>query len=84
MKSLRYKTQGTCSKAITVEAEGDIIKSVVFEGGCHGNTQGITALIAGMKVDDAISRLEGIDCHGKGTSCPDQLAKALRELKDIK
>lgn len=81
MKSLKYTTQGTCSRMITVEVDGDTIVNAVFEGGCHGNTQGITALVRGMKIDEAISRLEGIDCHGKGTSCPDQLAKALKQIR---
>lgn len=83
MKSLRYATQGTCSRFITVETDGDRITGVRFEGGCHGNTQGIAALVAGMNIDEAIGRLEGIDCHGKGTSCPDQLAKALKQIKTL-
>lgn len=73
-----YKTMGTCSQAIEYEVEGDIIKSVRFVGGCDGNTKGVAALVAGMKVEDAIARLEGIDCRGRGTSCPDQLARALK------
>ncbi|MBE6047052.1 MAG: TIGR03905 family TSCPD domain-containing protein [Clostridium sp.] len=76
-----YKTKGTCSTEINFSIEDNIIKKVNFERGCEGNLKGISALISGMKVDDAISRLEGIDCHGKGTSCPDQLAKALKEWK---
>ena len=76
---MRYVTRGTCSTAINVEVENGIIQSVEFVGGCHGNTQGIAALVKGMEVEDAISRLEGIDCRGRGTSCPDQLAKALRQ-----
>ena len=75
-----YKTQGTCSKAIEIEVEGDIIKTVHFIGGCAGNTQGVARLAEGMKVDDAIARLKGIQCRG-GTSCPDQLARALMEIK---
>ncbi|MBE5908913.1 MAG: TIGR03905 family TSCPD domain-containing protein [Lachnospiraceae bacterium] len=74
-----YQTQGTCSRAIQFEVDGDIIQSVQFVGGCDGNTQGVAALVKGMKVEDAIARLEGIDCRGRGTSCPDQLAKALKE-----
>lgn len=76
-----YETTGTCAKAIAIdldEATGTI-NEVQFIGGCHGNTQGIAALVRGMKAADAIARLEGIDCRGKGTSCPDQLAKALRQ-----
>ena len=75
-----YKTQGTCSRAIEIEVAGDTIKSVNFIGGCAGNTQGVARLAEGMKVDEAIARLKGIQCRG-GTSCPDQLAKALMEIK---
>lgn len=74
-----YKTHGTCSRAIEVELDGDTVKSVRFEGGCNGNTKGLSALVAGMKAQDVIDRLEGTDCAGRGTSCPDQLAKALRQ-----
>ena len=74
-----YKTSGTCSSAINLEVEGDIIKSVSFTGGCNGNLQGISRLVEGMKVEDAISRLKGIRCGFKNTSCPDQLAHALME-----
>ena len=74
-----YKTSGTCSSAINLEVEGDIIKSVSFTGGCNGNLQGISRLVEGMKVEDAISRLKGIRCGFKNTSCPDQLSKALKE-----
>ena len=74
-----YKTSGTCSSAINLEVEGDIIKSVSFTGGCNGNLQGISRLVEGMKVEDAISRLKGIRCGFKNTSCPDQIAKALEE-----
>lgn len=76
-----YTTKGVCSRQINIEVEGDTIKSVQFVGGCNGNTQGISALVQGMNIDDAISRLEGINCNGRGTSCPDQLAKALKTLK---
>ncbi len=74
-----YKTKGVCSQAIQLEVEDDIIKSVQFVGGCSGNTQGVARLVEGMKVEDAISRIEGIKCGPRSTSCPDQLAKALRE-----
>lgn len=74
-----YKTKGVCSKEIQFEIEDDIIKSVKFVGGCSGNTQGVARLAEGMKVQEAIDRLSGIDCNGKGTSCPDQLSKALRQ-----
>lgn len=74
-----YKPTGVCSKEINIELDGDVIKSVKFTGGCSGNTQGVAALVAGMKVSDAISRLEGIRCEIRETSCPDQLAKALKQ-----
>ncbi|MCF0130117.1 MAG: TIGR03905 family TSCPD domain-containing protein [Pseudobutyrivibrio sp.] len=77
-----YKTKGTCSQEIIIETEGDIVKEVSFVGGCNGNTQGISALVKGMKVDDVIERLSGITCGMKSTSCPDQLAKALLEAKN--
>lgn len=69
-----------CSKQIDLELEGDIIKSVHYTGGCHGNLQGIGALVSGMKKADVIARLEGINCKGRGTSCPDQLSRALKML----
>ena len=75
---MNYKTQGTCSQMINLELDGDKIKSVEFIGGGHGNLQGISKLVEGMKATDAIERLEGIRCGFKPTSCPDQLAKALR------
>jgi len=78
-QKITHVCQGTCSRQIDIELDGETIRSVVFTGGCHGNTQGIAALVRGMKAADAIARLEGIDCRGKGTSCPDQLAKALRQ-----
>lgn len=74
-----YKTRGVCSRAIDIELEGSVIKSVWFTGGCNGNTQGVASLVRGMDVNEAISRLKGIDCGGKGTSCPDQLATALEQ-----
>ena len=76
---MTYKTQGVCSREIIFEIDGDTIKSVQFIGGCSGNTQGVAALVKGMKVSDAISRLEGIRCGAKESSCPDQLAKALKQ-----
>ena len=69
-----------CSELIDIETDGDTIKSVRFTAGCNGNLQGIGALVAGMKIQDAITRLQGIQCNGRGTSCPDQLARALRKL----
>lgn len=74
-----YQTVGTCSKRIDYEVEDGVIKSVKFIGGCAGNTLGISKLVQGMKVEDVISRLEGTRCGVKPTSCPDQLAHALKE-----
>ena len=76
---MQYKTRGTCSQLINLELDGDVIKSVEFIGGCDGNLQGISKLVTGMKAEDAINRLEGIRCGFRPTSCPDQLAKALRQ-----
>lgn len=75
-----YQPKGVCSNAIDVEVEEGIITSVKFTGGCNGNTQGISRLVVGMKAEDAISRLRGIKCGFKNTSCPDQLACALQEM----
>ncbi len=75
-----YTCSGTCSRAIEIALEDGTIRSVEFVGGCHGNTQGIAALVRGMRASDAIARLEGIDCRGRGTSCPDQLARALKQM----
>ena len=75
---MTYETHGTCSRFIEVELDGDTIKEVTFIGGCDGNTQGVSKLVKGQKAQDVIELLEGTDCGGKGTSCPDQLAKALR------
>ena len=82
MKSYSYKTSGTCSREIMFDIDGNTVKNVKFVFGCQGNTKGISRLIEGMNVDEAISRLEGIDCNGRGTSCPDQLAKALKKAKN--
>ena len=73
-----YRPKGVCSQLIRVELDGDTIKNVEFVGGCNGNTQGISSLVRGMRVDDAIARMEGITCGYKSTSCPDQLAQALK------
>ena len=75
-----YKTKGTCSTSIDVELKDGVIDSVRFTGGCNGNLQGISALVKGMKPEEAISRLKGIRCGFKSTSCPDQLAHALEEM----
>ena len=77
----RYKTQGVCSSEIILNVEHNIIKSVKVIGGCDGNLKGISQLLIGMNIDDAISRLKGIQCGFKDTSCPDQIAKALEEMK---
>lgn len=75
-----YKTKGTCSTSIDIELKDGVIDSVKFTGGCNGNLQGISALVKGMKPEEAISRLKGIRCGFKPTSCPDQLAHALEEM----
>ncbi len=77
---MTYKTQGTCSQAIDIEMKDGVIDSVSFVGGCNGNLKGIAALVKGMKPEDAISRLKGIKCGFKNTSCPDQLARALETM----
>ncbi len=78
-KTIEFQTTGTCSRMILIEVKDGVIENCKFIGGCAGNTQGVAALVCGMKVEDAISRLEGIRCGFKNTSCPDQLAKALKE-----
>ena len=75
-----YKTKGTCSQRILFEIEDGIVSNVQFIGGCNGNLQGIAALVKGMKPEEAISRLKGIRCGFKSTSCPDQLAQALESM----
>ena len=79
---MEYKTRGTCSTKINFDVIDGKVRNVVFTNGCHGNTQGVSALIEGMDIDEAISRIKGIDCRGRGTSCPDQLAKALELYKE--
>lgn len=75
-----YKTKGVCSSLIHLDVENDMIKSVEFIGGCNGNLKGISKLVEGLTVQDAISKLSGIQCNGRTTSCPDQLANALKEF----
>ena len=75
------KTSGVCSRAIHLEIENGVITACRFEGGCNGNTKGISSLVVDMKVDDAIARLKGIPCGPRPTSCPDQLATALEQYK---
>ena len=74
-----YRTRGVCAQLIHFDLDGDIVKNVQFLGGCNGNLQGIGKLVEGMKVDDVIERLQGIRCGNKATSCPDQLAWALKQ-----
>lgn len=74
-----YYPQGVCSQMMEIELDGDTIKEVVITGGCHGNLQAVSKLVQGMKVDEAIEKLEGIRCGFKPTSCPDQLSKALKK-----
>ena len=74
-----YKTRGTCSQQILIDADGDTIRKVQFIGGCTGNTQGVARLVEGMKIEEVIARCKGIQCRA-GTSCPDQLATALEKM----
>ena len=78
---IKYQTYGTCCKLMQIEVEDEIIVNAEFFGGCSGNLGGIKQLIKGMKIDDVIAKLAGIDCGGKGTSCPDQLARCLNAYK---
>lgn len=84
MNQFSYKTSGVCSRSIDVTVEDGVIREVVFHGGCSGNTQGVSALVRGMTVEEAISRLSGIRCGLKSSSCPDQLATALRAYLENK
>ena len=79
MDNISYRTSGTCSREINIEVEDGIVKSVRYVGGCHGNTQGVSRLVEGMKAEDVIAKLKGIRCGFKPTSCPDQLARALEK-----
>ncbi len=78
MDKLSFRPSGVCCKLIDIELDGDKVKSVKFHGGCDGNLQGISRLVAGQKASDVSKLLSGIDCRGRGTSCPDQLSIALR------
>lgn len=80
----RYQPQGVCSREMEIELSPDnqTIQSLKIIGGCPGNTQGISSLVAGMKIDDVIAKLDGIRCGGKPTSCPDQLARALKAIRE--
>ena len=79
MAHYEYITRGVCSRKIEFDIEGNVVKNVRFFSGCNGNTQGVSRLIEGMDANEAVRRLKGIDCNGRGTSCPDQLAKAISE-----
>ena len=79
MFSYQYKTKGTCSTKITLDLDGNVVHNVVFTGGCHGNLQAIPKLVEGLTVEEVESRISGIKCGYKDTSCGDQLAKACRE-----
>lgn len=76
-----YRTQGTCSSQIIFDVEDNKLKNVKFVGGCNGNLQGLSRLVEGMDIDDVISRIDGIHCGPRSTSCPDQLARALKAYK---
>lgn len=78
-----YKPKGVCSRKITFSVEDGKVKNVVFEGGCNGNGKGVGALVEGMRVEEAVSRMRGITCGMKPTSCPDQLAQALEQTKQV-
>ena len=82
METITYIPRGVCSRQIHVSIDGDTIKDAKFVGGCSGNTQGVAALVKGMTIDEAISRLRGIHCGPRPTSCPDQLAQALEQYKN--
>lgn len=79
--TIDYQTKGVCSRRMLVEVEDGVVTSLQVQGGCHGNLQGISRLVEGMKVDEVITRLEGIHCGYKQTSCPDQLAQALKQCR---
>ena len=82
METIQYKTEGTCCALMNVAIDNNIVKDVEFMGGCRGNLEGIRHLIIGMNIDDVISRLQGIKCGAKPTSCPDQLSRCLLEYKN--
>ena len=82
MSKYSYEPSGVCSAMITFEIEDGIVRNVQFTRGCNGNTQGISRLVEGMNIDDVINRLKGTNCNGRGTSCPDQLARALELAKN--
>ena len=79
MAQYSFSNTGTCSRGVSFDIENGIVRNVHFEGGCNGNTQGVAALVEGMEVHEAIARMKNIDCGGRGTSCPDQLARNLEK-----
>ena len=81
MHTITYRPRGVCSRNMEIDVEGDVIQSVRVEGGCSGNLQGICSLLKGMTEEEAVARMEGIRCGGKPTSCPDQLAQALKQAE---
>ena len=81
MHTITYRPRRVCSRNMEIDVEGDVIQSVRVEGGCSGNLQGICSLLKGMTVEEAVARMEGIRCGGKPTSCPDQLAQALKQAE---
>lgn len=78
---MQYEPKGVCSKRMEIEVEDGVVRTLMIKGGCHGNLQAITRLVEGMPLEEVIARLEGIRCGLKKTSCPDQLARALKEIK---
>ena len=78
--TIEFAPKGVCSRRMLVEVEDGVVKSLQVTGGCHGNLQGISKLVEGMTVEEVIRKLDGINCNGKGTSCPDQLAQALKQV----
>ncbi len=82
MEQYSFRTRGVCAREIRFESDGKTVQNIQFVSGCSGNTQGVAALANGMEVEKVIRLLEGIDCNGRGTSCPAQLAKALQEMKN--
>ena len=81
METIKYSPKGVCSRGMEIDVEDGVIQAVRIMGGCSGNLQGISSLLRGMAVEDAIARMEGIRCGMKPTSCPDQLAQALKSAR---
>lgn len=79
MTHYTFKTKGVCSREIEFDSDGKIITNIRFKGGCHGNSQGVSSLAEGMTAEEIVKRLKGTNCNGRGTSCPDQLARAIEE-----